>query len=352
MRVNPMWRVLRRTHRDESGAVLMVVAVTLLVLIGMLVLTVDLGRAVAVKREMVSGTDAAVIAAAHECALGHTAGEASAAASAILAENKSGAVLNGPIAAPGCGSTPTEPHLVTVQTKVQMDYFFAGIFGFNSGQVTAHAVAEWGVIKGAQGVPITVDLKQLQGCGIEPDPPSTTVIDGCQLDYPKNTLQEPRWGVLDLSVWGDRFAAPCSVPASTSTGIINNGGTFDPMPAPAYDCMDNGLSDSVWESLEGKTLLFPVLDLDRSEGSVKPNSGPLGGSDCTGADILSLRAQGYDCQIDTAYIVGWILLVVTSVDKHGSDLTITVDYQGITSGGGIPGEDTSDFGARAVRLVD
>lgn len=352
MRVNPMWRMLRRTHRDESGAVLMVVAVTLLVLIGMLVLTVDLGRAVAVKREMVSGTDAAVIAAAHECALGHTYGEATAAANAILAQNKSGAVLNGPISAPGCGLTPTEPQLVTVQTKVQMDYFFAGIFGFNSGEVGADAVAEWGVVKGGMGVPVTVDLEQLQGCGIEPDPPSPSEVDGCQLEYPKDTLQEPRWGVLDLSKWGDQFAAPCSVPASEAIGLIDNGGAFDPLPAPAYDCIDNGLSDSVWESLEGQILLFPVLDLDLSEGTVTPNSGALGGTDCTGAQIDSLRAQGYDCQIDTAYIVGWIQLVVTDVSKHGPDITVTVDYQGITSGGGIPGEDTFDFGARAVRLVD
>jgi hypothetical protein len=142
------------------------------------------------------------------------------------------------------------------------------------------------------------------------------------------------------------------VPASDSIDIIDNGGTFDPLPAPAYDCMDNGLSDSVWEALEGNILLFPVLDLDMSEGTVKPNSGPLGGTDCTGADIDSLRAQGYDCQIDTAYIVGWIQLVVTSVDKQGADISITVDYQGITTGGGIPGEDVSDFGVRAVRLVD
>ena len=202
MRVNPMWRMLRRTHRDESGAVLMVVAVTLLVLIGMLVLTVDLGRAVAVKREMVSGTDAAVIAAAHECALGHSYGQATAAANAILAQNKSGAVLNGPISAPGCGVTPTEPQLVTVHTKVPIDYFFAGIFGFNSGEVGADAVAEWGVVAGGLGVPVTVDLQQLMNCGITPDPPSPAEVDGCQLDYPKDTLQEPRWGVLDLDQVG------------------------------------------------------------------------------------------------------------------------------------------------------
>jgi putative Flp pilus-assembly TadE/G-like protein len=352
MRVTPMNRTLHRLHRDESGAVLMVVAVTLLVLIGMLVLTVDLGRAVAIKREMVSGTDAAAIAAATECALGHSSSQASAAASAILAQNKSGATLNGPISAPGCGLTPTAPQIVTVNTTVHMDYFFAGIFGFNSGDVGGHAVAEWGVVAGGLGVPVTVDLQQLLDCGITPDPPSPAEVDDCELEYPKDTLQEPRWGVLDLSKWGDRNAAPCSVPASTSIDLIDNGGAFDPMPAPAYDCIDNGLSDAVWESLEGQLLLFPVLDLDLSEGTVKPNSGALGGTDCTGAQIDSLRAQGYDCQIDTAYIVGWIQLFVSDVSKHGPDITVTVDYRGITTGGGIPGDDTFDFGARAVRLVN
>ena len=62
----------RRLHREESGAVLMIVAIAMLVLVGMLVLTVDLGRMVAVKREMVAGADAAVLAAAQQCALGNS----------------------------------------------------------------------------------------------------------------------------------------------------------------------------------------------------------------------------------------------------------------------------------------
>jgi len=107
----------------------------------------------------------------------------------------------------------------------------------------------------------------------------------------------------------------------------------------------------VWEMLEGKLLYFPVLDLDQSTGLTKPNRGALGNKDCTGAQIPSLRALGYDCQIDTAYIVGWIQLFVTDVSKHGADITVTVDYRGFTSGGGLPGSGF-DFGAHAVRLVD
>lgn len=343
---------IRRVHEDESGVVLMIVAVTLLVLIGMLVLTVDLGRAVAVKREMVAGTDAAALAAAQQCALGNNEPDARAAAAEVLADNKSGAVLApSGFQAPECdGGVIDAPQIVTVESTVDVDYFFAGIFGFDSGPVVAQAQVQWGVLTDAFGAPVTVDFEQLSECGIFPDDPPEDEIDGCDLEYPKNTLQEPRWGVLDLDNWGDPDAAPCSVSASESTNIINNGGNFEILPTPAYDCIDNGLSDSVWEMLEGKTLIFPVLDLDRSTGLVKPNRAPLGGTDCTGADIDTLRAQGFDCQIDTAYIVGWIELVVTNVAKHGPDITVTVDYQGYTTGGGIPGDGT-DFGVRAIRLV-
>ena len=177
----------------------MVVAVTLLVLIGMLVLTVDLGRAVAVKREMVAGTDAAVIAAAHECALGHSYGQATAAANAILAQNKSGAVLNGPISAPGCGVTPTEPQFVTVHTKVQMDYFFAGIFGFNSGEVGAacgRGVGRRGGRAGGAGHGRPQAAPELR----DPDPtrrrpPRSTVASSSTR---RTRCRNPRWGVLDL----------------------------------------------------------------------------------------------------------------------------------------------------------
>lgn len=342
----------RRLHREESGAVLMIVAVCMLVLVGMLVLTVDLGRAVAVKRQMVAGTDAAALAAAQQCAIGNNEPDARAAAEEVLADNKSGAVLApSGFQAPECdGGTINDPQIVTVESTVEVDYFFAGIFGFDSGPVVAEAQVQWGVLTDAFGAPVTVDFDQLTSCGITPDDPPDTEIDDCELEYPKNTLQEPRWGVLDLDNWGDPNAAPCSVPASESSGIITNGGNFEMLPAPAYDCIDNGLSDSVWEELEGKTLFFPVLDLDMSTGIVKPNSGPLGGDDCTGADIDGLRLQGYDCEIDTAYIVGWIKLVVTDVSKHGADVTVTVDYQGFTTGGGLPGSGT-DFGVRAIRLV-
>src|SRR6187549_3514500 len=98
---------LRRIHRDESGAVMMIVAISMIVLLGMLVLTVDVGRGIAVKREMVAGADAAALAAAQQCAMGNNEPDARAAAEDVLAQNKSAAVLTpSGFQAPECDGGP------------------------------------------------------------------------------------------------------------------------------------------------------------------------------------------------------------------------------------------------------
>jgi Flp pilus assembly protein TadG len=344
MRVNG----LRRVHREESGAVLMIVAITMLVLVGMLVLTVDLGRAEAIKREMVAGTDAAALAAAQQCALGSSTGTAQAAAGDALAKNKSGATVSS-FSAPGCGLAAPSLRYVTVQSTVNVDYFFAGIFGFDSGPVVSHAVVEWGALQSGFPVPVTVDNQQLTGCGIIPNNPPDADVN-CHLTYPKDQFTNPRWGVLDLSKWGNPNGAPCPVPASTVKGLIDGGGTTNILQAPAFDCIDNGLSDTVWKALEGKILYFPVNDLSRSTGVIKNN--PNKGKPCTGAQIPALEAAGNDCVINTAYIIGWIQLRVNVVGKHGADVFLDVSYLGFTTGGGLPGNGVTDLGSHAFRLVD
>src|SRR3972149_1344243 len=76
-----------RVRSEERGAVLMIVALCLLILLGMLVLTVDLGRGVAYKRQLVTGADAAALAAAQQCALGNGTSVARAAGMDVLAQN-------------------------------------------------------------------------------------------------------------------------------------------------------------------------------------------------------------------------------------------------------------------------
>lgn len=349
---------LERLRDDDRGAVLTIVAVCLLVFVGMLVLTVDLGRGVGFKRQVVNGTDAAALAAAQQCALGNGTASAQAAAAEVLDQNVQLNVAITSIEMPECDQPEgTELKTVTVTSSADVDYFFAPIFGIASGDIAARAVAIWGVAAQANPVPITVDQQQLLDCGIMPNDPPDDPVE-CDLEYPKDSLQEPRWGVLDLENWGDPEAAPCRVSADELKSIIDNGGYSEgvelngdpPGSEPTMTCVDNGLSFSVWDSMEGQTLIFPVIDIQTSTGTVKPSRPPLGGQDCTGADIETLRAQGYDCEIDTVNVIAWIVLTVTNVTQSGA--TVTVDSTtDITTSGGLPGG-TLDFGVRAVRLVE
>jgi Flp pilus assembly protein TadG len=346
-------RVIRalgvRMRDTESGAVMMIVALCLMVFLGMLVLTVDLGRGMAYKRQVVNGTDAAALAAAQQCALGNGSDAAQAAANGVLAQNVDLAVAVTSIDMPECNSPAgTEFKTVTVTTNADIDYFFAPIFGVDDGDIAARAVAIWAVAASANPVPITVDMQQLMGCGIVPgSPPDPDEEIACELEYPKDSLQEPRWGVLDFEHWGDPNAAPCSVSASELKDMIDNGGypqgvelNGDPPGSqPTMTCVDNGLEFSVWKEMEGHTLIFPVIDIQTSTGTIKPGGGNV---PCTGADE--------NCQIDTVNVIAWIVLHVENVNNKGATVTFDSNTT-LTTSGGLPGG-TIDFGVRAVRLVD
>jgi hypothetical protein len=146
------------------------------------------------------------------------------------------------------------------------------------------------------------------------------------------------------------------VSASESMNIINGGGYFPEVwlneTPPTWDCVDNGLSNSVWEALEGKTLIFPVIDIDGSYsghasfGETKP-----GGEECTAAPTDPNAAT---CQIDTMNVVMWLQLTVPpdGVTKHGDTVFVHVEWTGGTmSTSGLPGN-APDTGVYAVRLVD
>jgi hypothetical protein len=244
---------------------------------------------------------------------------------------------------------------VTVSTETSVDYFVAPVVGFDDVSVAADATAIYGPVAGANAVPISVSYQSLLNCGIMPYDPANPPTD-CDLAYPKDTLQEPRWGVLDLSEWNDPNAAPCMVSASEAMDIITNGGYWPEVwlneTPPTYDCVDNGLSNSVWEALEGRTLIFPVIDLDGtysgfpSFGETKP-----GNDECTLAPDDPLAG---DCQVDTMNVVMWLQLTVPpgGVTKHGDDVFVHVEWTGGTmSTSGLPGP-APETGVYAVRLVD
>jgi Flp pilus assembly protein TadG len=161
---------LARLRDEEQGAVLAIVAISLIVLLGMAVLTFDLGRGVAIKRNMVSAADAGALAAARECGLANGKLDAEAAASELVADNNASATVTGVQIAPndavcsGAGNPdPDGRNTVTVTVSVDQDYFFAQIFGVDGGTVVASATAEW-TMEMSGPAPLKVEALKVDEC--------------------------------------------------------------------------------------------------------------------------------------------------------------------------------------------
>ena len=249
--------------RDERGAVLMIVAICLLVLLGMLVLTFDLGRGVAIKRNMVAGADAAALAAARECALAHGETAARQAAGDLLADNNGTADVTFFQIAPGpaqCSGVPNpDPdgkNEVTVTASVAQEYFFAQIFGFDGGTVVASATAEW-TLGVANPAPLKLDALKVEDC---------TTGGDCFFEFEKEKTGSQR-GWLDFPqgwpVQGEDDPNPldCSSQAGgvaelseyiRQMGLEGEGGGFMALlwePPPTYVCGAGGVPASLVQEI-------------------------------------------------------------------------------------------------------
>lgn len=189
---------LVRLRDEERGATLAIVAISLIALLGMLVLTFDLGRGVALKRNMVNAADAAALAAARECGLARGEPSAMQAAGELVVQNNGAAEVIGFELAPGanCGAgslaDPNGKNEVTVTTSVAQEYFFAQIFGFEEGAVVASATAEW-TLGVSNPAPLRVDALRADEC--------TSGGSGysgpeCFFEFEKDA--QSQWGWLDF----------------------------------------------------------------------------------------------------------------------------------------------------------
>ena len=200
---------LIRLRDEEQGATLAIVAICLISLLGMLVLTFDLGRGVALKRNMVNGADAAALAAARECGLANGDVAAKQAATQLLADNNGAAtILPGtagfrinPTSAQCSGAPNPDPDhnpTVTVTVSVPQQYFFAPIFGINNGTVVATATAEW-TMGETNPAPLKIDQLKVDQCIKQGDTPPLDGRVDCYFTFEKGPQPlNSDWGWLNL----------------------------------------------------------------------------------------------------------------------------------------------------------
>ena len=145
------------THDREEGAVTIIVAVMLVVLLGMAALAVDVGAMYAEKAQLQNAADASALAVAEDCA-GGACGEAEDTA-ALLANANSNDTASGVTSV--TFPAPTTVRVETFAREAGSDadsfsLFFSRIMGFDTTEIHAVAEASWGPPDSGSTLPWTV----------------------------------------------------------------------------------------------------------------------------------------------------------------------------------------------------
>jgi Flp pilus assembly protein TadG len=268
---------------DERGATAVIVALTLVALLGLIVLTVDVGQLLYKRRSMVNSSDAAALAAAQSCASLIDSDVPEAMADDFALSNTGSVITAAPniVEMVGCDG-PSFGH-VTVEYTTNQELFFGGVLGASGpATVRTRATAGWGPAGGANPVPIVVYTGQTQGScdiqeGIGPGVP-------CFLWYDNDRFQQSSFGFLNLCTSEDRARGLCSqvgwdVGASDTCPNVGSSqrddwiaGNWDGgpnevhYPDVTYVCRVSGLSSSNWAELERRA--SPTHDPDGDESDL------------------------------------------------------------------------------------
>lgn len=140
---------VRRRGRRERGAVALIASVAMIAIFGFTALSVDLGNAWQNRRQLVTATDAAALAAAQEFAvLGNGCGTVD---DLYVSKNHGSAAVTACTPSPGASAGATSGHvLVTAESTVT--YAFAPIIGVNSKTMASTTVARYGIPISAGGL--------------------------------------------------------------------------------------------------------------------------------------------------------------------------------------------------------
>jgi putative Flp pilus-assembly TadE/G-like protein len=267
----------RRGPRDEAGATLVIVVLSLMALFGIMVLVIDVGGLLYARRAMVNGSDAAALAAAQSCANTTDFDDPEAFADINAAANAIGVVTAGTniTESVNCDSSSSSSGYVSVEYGKRLQLFFAPILGLESSNpVTTAATAHWGPAGAGHPLPIVVNEGALQGnCAIPDVEPGAT----CYVWEDNDILSGGNFGFLDV---GDQWNVDAGYSCNDSGGrpdIEHWVDGSDPIavlplnyPYATYVCQRSGNKTPVWralELLEGQYFDFPINGVSPADGA-------------------------------------------------------------------------------------
>ena len=245
------WIIERRGR--ERGAVAVMVAISMVVMMGFAALAIDLGGAYSERQQLQNGADASALAIAQDCAAARSScATATGTANQYVDANKLDGAYNSVTVAKGSNS-------VMVATTYTRTNWFAGVIGIPTTDVSAQASAQWGPVSSGSTLPLTFSLTCFSS--------ATKGWDGSGL---------PNVSIEVIANIKDKV---CTNPAHNevnggfgwlaSDGCaarMNIGGWVDSQngaAGPSSDC------ESFWKKLQDQTALIPLFDSFQATGSDK-----------------------------------------------------------------------------------
>ena len=333
--------ILRRAPNGEAGATLIIVALSLIALFGMMVLVVDVGSVLFVRRALVNAADAAALAAAQSCS--HKEGTAAAdfQAGFYADANHEGTVVAGgyPRYFPRCDAPAG---LVTVRVTIDTPLFFAPVLGAPPDTpVTTQATAVWGGAGAGEKVaPLMLSMDRLSDCEIPPDDPEGLPDEGqiCAFWWNNSNkggkanpdLANAEWGTLDLLNWDILPPVHCtnSTPPQFEEWMLRG----FPLPLPIDSDFYGGIPNDTHtyvcrgQGNFGAALdkdIQDVIDLDPDQALYFPVNRPSSQIDSDGVICSPADYAATGCGVDKYDIVGFAYLYVDAIYRGNTDEALT-----------------------------
>lgn len=254
----------RRDFSDESGVTVVVVTMALMAMCGMLVLVVDVGGLLTLRRQMVTAADSAALAAAQSCGAEKPA-EASDQATLLATSNNPDATQVS-FETTSCGTSSSGS--ASVEYSAPKKLAFAPILGYPEERpVPAEATAIWGPAGGDTPMPIEFSINP------EGLIPCVYQAIGTECNYWWDNSNDhdlgssSAWGFMNLATAGIAPDASCPNAGTDDRRDWIYGNNDAPLIVKTphtYVCVDTGHSNSSWmdalQNQVGKIKHFPVND--------------------------------------------------------------------------------------------
>jgi hypothetical protein len=243
---------------DERGAAGVLIAITIAVLLGMAGLVIDVGAMYQERRVLSNGADAAALAIAEDCALGH--GSCDDFTGGVTAKSFADSNADDGVAAVDLVSIDHSAQTVTVtlstldpEGDTKLDPYFAEVVGFHGATIRATAIAQWGYPSEGYALPLVIS---------ECEFPDTSVLPTAEktIYFHDGNNAEPCNAQAGLDADGDGFLAG-GFGWMTSDGgcdtylTIGQWFSDDPGSSPSNGCVPSDIFDLI-----GEEIPLPIFD--------------------------------------------------------------------------------------------